>query len=69
MIVDINAFVNSTVATSNEKSGARLGRARGTVTRPHALRRILSNLIENVLKFAGEAEVTVDKIEGDLCPA
>ncbi|WP_395456436.1 ATP-binding protein [Azospirillum melinis] len=30
-------------------------------TRPHALRRILTNLIDNALKFAGEAEITVPR--------
>ncbi|MDB5892129.1 MAG: two-component sensor histidine kinase [Polaromonas sp.] len=28
-------------------------------TRPHALRRIVGNLVDNALKFAGEAEITV----------
>jgi signal transduction histidine kinase len=38
------------------------------VTRPHALRRILTNLIDNSLKFAGEAEVSVGKAsDGRIC--
>ncbi len=31
------------------------------VTRPHALRRILTNLIDNALKFAGAAEIQLEK--------
>jgi signal transduction histidine kinase len=31
------------------------------ITRPHALRRVLTNLIDNALKFSGDAEVRVEK--------
>lgn len=31
------------------------------VTRPHALRRIFTNLIDNALKFGGDAEVSLEK--------
>jgi signal transduction histidine kinase len=38
------------------------------VTRPHALRRVVTNLIDNALKFAGEAEVNVRRTpEGRTC--
>jgi signal transduction histidine kinase len=30
-------------------------------TRPHALRRILTNLIDNALKFSGAAEIDIDR--------
>lgn len=31
-------------------------------TRPHALRRVLVNLVDNALKFAGSAELSVDSM-------
>ena len=39
----------------------RIGAA--LVTRPHALRRILVNLVDNALKFAGAAEIVVTPLE------
>jgi signal transduction histidine kinase len=36
-----------------------------TITRPHALRRILTNFIDNALKFGGAAEVGAVRVEGD----
>jgi signal transduction histidine kinase len=33
------------------------------ITRPHALRRILTNLIDNALKFGGDAEVCAEKAD------
>jgi signal transduction histidine kinase len=36
-------------------------------TKPHALRRILTNFIDNALKFAGSAEISVErKNEGEI---
>jgi signal transduction histidine kinase len=36
-------------------------------TKPHALRRILTNFIDNAIKFAGAAEIAVErKGEGDI---
>jgi signal transduction histidine kinase len=36
-------------------------------TKPHALRRILTNFIDNALKFAGSAEISVErKKEGEI---
>ena len=38
-----------------------------TETKPHALRRILTNFIDNALKFAGAAEISVERIgEGPI---
>ncbi|ACP21713.1 osmolarity sensor protein EnvZ (plasmid) [Sinorhizobium fredii NGR234] len=36
------------------------------VTRPHALRRVLTNLIDNALKFAGGAEIEVQRHDGTV---
>src|SRR5581483_3205744 len=38
-------------------------------TRPQALRRILTNLIDNAIKFGGDAEVTVSRESGSLAIA
>ncbi|MBY6266101.1 sensor histidine kinase [Azospirillum sp. 412522] len=62
--IDVGSFVESLAfdyqdmgkpVTVRGLSGAVL------TTRPHALRRILTNLIDNALKFAGEAEITVTR--------
>ncbi|AYG44550.1 sensor histidine kinase [Pseudomonas sp. Leaf58] len=60
--VNLDAFLDSLVFDYQD-SGARVER-RGTTgslleTRPHALRRVLVNLVDNALKFAGEAELEV----------
>ncbi len=34
------------------------------MTKPHALRRILTNFIDNALKFAGSAEIGVERRDG-----
>jgi signal transduction histidine kinase len=60
--IDIGSFIESlaydyqdtgkAVTVSNKIEGA-------IVTRPHALRRILTNLVDNALKFGGAAEISV----------
>jgi signal transduction histidine kinase len=36
-------------------------------TRPHALRRVLGNLLDNAVKFSGAAQLEVDREDGKLC--
>jgi signal transduction histidine kinase len=60
--VDPDALLDSLVCDyldAGEKLSlsGRVGRT--LVTRPHALRRVLSNLIDNALKFSGAVEVSV----------
>ena len=58
--LDLNAFLDSLVCDYRD-----IGRpvnldgriAAPVVTRPHALRRVIANLIDNALKYAGSAEV------------
>ncbi|WP_188036151.1 sensor histidine kinase [Pseudomonas sp. EZ-C24] len=62
--VDVDAFIDS-IVFDYQDSGAqveRLGHTGGTVqTRPHALRRVLVNLLDNALKFAGAAQLDVSR--------
>jgi signal transduction histidine kinase len=44
--------------TLRGKAGAP-GSSRSIATRPHALKRILGNLVDNGLKYAGEVEISV----------
>jgi signal transduction histidine kinase len=62
--VDVGSFVDSIVFDYQDtgKAVAALKMIDAVVvTRPHALRRIVTNLIDNALKFAGEAEVIVGR--------
>lgn len=62
--IDIASFVESMVYDYQDmgKAVAVIDSVVGTVqTKPHALRRILSNFIDNALKFAGSAEISVEK--------
>ncbi|MCO1620785.1 sensor histidine kinase [Pseudomonas putida] len=62
--VNLDAFLDSLVFDYQD-SGAQVERNgnSGTLleTRPHALRRVLVNLVDNALKFAGAAELQVSR--------
>ncbi|MEP7452844.1 HAMP domain-containing sensor histidine kinase [Phyllobacterium sp. SB3] len=63
--VDIESFMESLVYDYQDtgKSVSLAGSAESAIlTRPHALRRIFTNLIDNALKFGGSAEV--DLLQG-----
>ncbi|CAJ96566.1 Signal transduction histidine kinase [Cupriavidus necator] len=65
--IDIGSFVESLVYDYQDtgKAVTILQRAGGTLdTRPHALRRILTNLTDNALKFGGAAELSVHREDG-----
>jgi signal transduction histidine kinase len=62
--IDLASFIDS-IAYDYQDTGKAVrvtGIVQGTaVTKPHALRRILTNFIDNSLKFAGAAEITVER--------
>jgi signal transduction histidine kinase len=63
--IDIAAFVDSLACDYQDtgKDVAIAALAEGVVsTKPHALRRILSNFLDNALKFAGAAEIGVERV-------
>lgn len=60
--VDLDAFLDSLVLDYQDTGQAvsLLGNSGVVIdTRPHALRRIMVNLVDNALKYAGSAEVTI----------
>ncbi len=66
--IDIDSFLQSLVFDYQDtgKAVTLASTIDATMTtRPHALRRIMTNLIDNALKFAGGAEVSVEKISED----
>jgi signal transduction histidine kinase len=69
--IDVGSFVESIVFDYQDTGKAVTARVTidaVVVTRPHALRRVVTNLIDNALKFAGEAEVNVRRTpEGRTC--
>jgi len=65
--VDLDSFLDSLVFDYQDMNKqVQLCGKNGAVidTRPHALRRVLVNLTDNALKFAGAAEIKV-QVEGD----
>jgi len=66
--INVDAFINSLVCDYQDVGKAvSLHGETGQLllTRPKALRRVLSNLIDNALKFAGSAEVAVKSLAGN----
>ncbi len=68
--IDLSSFIDS-VAYDYQDTGKNVavsGAVTGTaLTKPHALRRILTNFIDNAVKFSGEAAITVERLQaGDL---
>jgi signal transduction histidine kinase len=62
--VDLDAFLDSLVCDYQDSGQAvSLAGSSGLLleTRPHALRRVLSNLIDNALKFSGSAQLEVQR--------
>ncbi|MCX4067191.1 ATP-binding protein [Pseudomonas sp. S1Bt30] len=68
--IDLDAFLDSLVFDYQDmhKQVALSGKSAAVLdTRPHALRRILVNLVDNALKFAGSAHVQVAAMaDGEL---
>ncbi|WP_300728754.1 HAMP domain-containing sensor histidine kinase [Pseudomonas sp.] len=66
--LDLNAFVDSLVFDYQDvgKTVERVGHYHGAVqTRPHALRRVLVNLLDNALKFSGAAVLEITGEDDD----
>ncbi|MDF0729631.1 HAMP domain-containing sensor histidine kinase [Pseudomonas entomophila] len=65
--VNLDAFLDSLVFDYQD-SGAQVERCASTDTvlhtRPHALRRVLANLVDNALKFGGSARLEVEHVTG-----
>lgn len=62
--IDLASFIDSIVYDYQDtgKAVSVAGIVQGTaLTKPHALRRILTNFIDNALKFAGAAEIGVER--------
>ncbi|GLH31638.1 MULTISPECIES: sensor histidine kinase [Pseudomonas] len=67
--INLDAFLDS-VVFDYQDSGAQVERHGSTgsllETRPHALRRVLVNLLDNALKFAGKAQLEVSREQGRI---
>ncbi|CAN7734169.1 sensor histidine kinase [Neorhizobium sp. LjRoot104] len=68
--IDLASFIDSIAYDyqDTDKAVSVTGIVQGTaLTKPHALRRILTNFIDNALKFAGAAEIRVERSgEGNI---
>ncbi|MGE8186546.1 ATP-binding protein [Pseudomonas sp. NPDC086278] len=67
--IDLDSFLDSLVFDYQDmgKDVSLSGRSDAVIeTRPHALRRVLVNLTDNALKFAGAAELRVEAVNGCL---
>ena len=65
---DLDSFLDSLVFDYQDmgKDVQLSGKSNAVIhTRPHALRRVLVNLTDNALKFAGAAQLRVEPKEGD----
>lgn len=65
--IDLKSFIDSIVYDYSDtgKSVAIAGYIQATiVTNPHALRRILTNLIDNAIKFGGDARIEIRQPAG-----
>jgi signal transduction histidine kinase len=67
--IDLDSFLDSLVFDYQDmgKDVQLRGKSEAVVdTRPHALRRVLVNLTDNALKFAGAAELQIQANDGNL---
>ncbi|WP_324709494.1 sensor histidine kinase [Pseudomonas citronellolis] len=68
--VDLDAFLDSLVLDYQDAGQQVSLQGRADVpleTRPHALRRVLGNLLDNAVKFSGAAQLEVGREDGKLC--
>jgi signal transduction histidine kinase len=67
--IDLNAFLDSLVYDYQDM-GKRVtlnGKIDQPVnTRPHALRRVIGNLLDNAVKYAGAGEIEIHKTDGSI---
>lgn len=65
--IDLSSFIESIAYDYQDtgKSVRVIDLVQGTVaTKPHALRRILTNFIDNAIKFSGAAEIGIERKDG-----
>jgi signal transduction histidine kinase len=67
--VDLNAFLDSLVYDYQDmgKQVTLTGQVDQPVnTRPHALRRVIGNLLDNAIKYAGAGEIAIHRTDGGI---